>query len=538
MTTSSPTEDEEETRTEVLARPFRLGRYSVFASLARGGQAEILAAVQGDLGHATHIVAVKRILAAPDAEAIDMMFDEARIASRIRHPHVVQVHDFFELEDEPYIVMEHLVGVPLDTLIDQTGRLGGRLDVGMCLAIAAQAAAGLHAAHELRNIDGRPADVVHRDVSPQNLFVTHQGFVKVLDFGIASASERRVRTQTGQIKGKPSYMSPEQITGKPVDRRTDVFALGVVLFEMLTGRRLFKRDSLGATAAALLEAPIPPVSQFRPHVPQGVQEVVTRALQRDPTQRFPSAREMQLALLRLHRDHFDDVAPDLSIAKSVVRVAPHTMRAETELLQLAARLSRDPEPTLLDGAVLPVSAVAPTVAAPRPTRRKWPWLALGLVGGLGAMGGAAVVMVSSPPADGVEAEPQVGAEPPIEQELGTAPEPAPEVEVAVAPPEADPDAGPTTPAEAVQTRVTVEVDASPEGAVVWIDGAAFGPVPLVARLPQGEAPVQLEVRAEGHRTWSSEIEPTRNHTLRVQLEPQRAGRRGRGTPRDPGWVQF
>ena len=232
-----------------LDAPFAVDRYAVVGEIGRGGMAEVLIAVQGGLGGVERLVAVKRILPelAKDKTFVDMMLDEARLVSRVQHPNVVQVYDYLAQDGQPLIVMEYLPGLSLWDLIRARRKDGQRLAAPLVAYVVRQAALGLHAAHELRDADQRPLDAVHRDVSPGNLLVTIGGAVKVIDFGIAKAEQRVTRTQHGQLKGKLRYMSPEQLATKPVDRRSDVYSLGIVLAETLLGEAFFKqRDVTGA----------------------------------------------------------------------------------------------------------------------------------------------------------------------------------------------------------------------------------------------------------------------------------------------------
>jgi serine/threonine-protein kinase len=240
------------------------------------------------------LVVIKRLLPhlAEDAHFVAMLLDEARIAARLSHPNVCQVYDLGQAEGNYYIAMEHLEGVPASLILRNVRRAGQRLDIGLAGAILRQTCDGLHHAHELADGEGNSVGLVHRDVSPSNLFVTAGGLVKVLDFGVAKSQDALARTHTGALKGKYAYMSPEQVLGNPVDRRADVFSLGVVLFELLTAQRLFWRDSEYKMFQAIVEDSIPSLMELRPGLPPAIAQVAERALSRDPDQRFASAQEM------------------------------------------------------------------------------------------------------------------------------------------------------------------------------------------------------------------------------------------------------
>ncbi|HLL24730.1 MAG TPA: serine/threonine-protein kinase, partial [Kofleriaceae bacterium] len=241
----------------------RLGKYEILALLALGGTAEIyLARIAGAAGFEKYVV-VKCLHdhLADDQTFVKMFLDEARLAATLDHSNVVQTMELGEYENRYFMVMEFLAGLSLAMMVRRAGeRLhGGRIPVQLVLNIVAQSCAGLHYAHE-RQQGGKPLNIVHRDISPQNLVVSFEGVVKVVDFGIAKAEHRETKTQSGTIKGKFAYMSPEQCVATNVDRRTDVFALGVIAHELLTGKRLFKKPSPYETYQAVIECNVRPPS--------------------------------------------------------------------------------------------------------------------------------------------------------------------------------------------------------------------------------------------------------------------------------------
>ncbi|HWM87718.1 MAG TPA: serine/threonine-protein kinase, partial [Kofleriaceae bacterium] len=274
------------------------GKYTLVCKLATGGMGELFVARRAGAGGFEKLVVIKRLLPhlAEDAHFVAMLLDEARVAARLSHPNVCQVYDLGEVDGHYYMAMEHLEGIPASLILRRASRAGQRLDLGLATAILRQAADGLHHAHDLRDSDGNSVGLVHRDVSPSNLFVTATGVVKVLDFGVAKSQDALARTHTGALKGKYAYMSPEQVLGQPVDRRSDVWSLGIVLYELLTAQRLFWRDSEYKMFQAILDEPIPPLGERRPGLPPRVVAVAERALSRDPALRQGSAREMSEAL--------------------------------------------------------------------------------------------------------------------------------------------------------------------------------------------------------------------------------------------------
>ncbi len=257
-----------------------------------------LARLEGVAGF-EKIVVIKRVLPhlAEQDRYIAMLLDEARIVARLSHPNICQVLELGEVDGEYYIALEYLDGVTLGDLALRLSQAGTQMEPRVIVAILSQAAEGLHAAHELVDRQGRATNLVHRDVSPANVFITSVGMVKVLDFGIAKTPDRLSKTRTGAVKGKWAYMSPEQILRQPLDRRSDVFSLGIVAFELFTGRRLFRRRSEYETCRAITETDSPSMRNYRPELPSAMADVVARALARDREQRFPTVRAMGEALL-------------------------------------------------------------------------------------------------------------------------------------------------------------------------------------------------------------------------------------------------
>lgn len=216
------------------------GAYQFLLPLAEGGMGRVDVVVRHD-GQFRRLYALKRLHTQyRNDEAFRAMFlDEARIAGLLRHPNAVSVLDVGEDDHGPFLVMDYVDGIPLSSILRRVRKGGDHIPVQLIVSIVAQAAHGLHAAHELQNYDGTPLGLVHRDVSPQNILVSFNGIVQMTDFGVAKALGRVTKTQSGVLKGKYGYMSPEQLRFQEIDRRSDVFALGVVLFELLAGRRLY-----------------------------------------------------------------------------------------------------------------------------------------------------------------------------------------------------------------------------------------------------------------------------------------------------------
>jgi serine/threonine protein kinase len=276
------------------AAPARLGRYDLLARLATGGMGEIfLARLEGAAGF-EKVFVIKRILPhlAGDMRFRGMLIAEAQLASMMAHANICHVYELGETDGQLYIVMEYLEGVTMLPLLRKLSKGHEQLELGFIAGVIQQATDALHYAHELNDRTGENLGIVHRDVTPSNIFLTDSGVVKLLDFGIAKVKNASAHTQTGTVKGKYAYMAPEQLRGAAVDRRADVFALGVVLYEMLALRRLFQRKTDYLTFRAVLEQPIKDVRSYRPDCPPALADVVVRALDREPANRFETAREL------------------------------------------------------------------------------------------------------------------------------------------------------------------------------------------------------------------------------------------------------
>jgi len=313
-----------------------VGRYDVVGHLATGGMAEILLGrLRGPSGFERPVV-VKRILPhfAEQQRFVDMFLDEARIAAGIQHKNVVHVTDLGHSGKHLYLVMEYLEGENVASIIKRSLALKKRPSFGLAAYIVAEACAGLHAAHELQGDDGAPLGIVHRDVSPQNVFVTYAGGVKVLDFGVAKAFVRiSPETEAGQLKGKVEYMSPEQARGKPLDRRSDIFALGVVLYELVSRRRLFKRDSVLAALEAIAHEPLLPPSQVAPSCPASLERVILKAMVKDPAGRYATAAEMRRDLLAVVHETLGSDDPEQALAATMQELFRERAAEKREMLR-------------------------------------------------------------------------------------------------------------------------------------------------------------------------------------------------------------
>lgn len=283
---------------ETPAPRMRLGNYEPLLQLATGGMATVYVARQIGAAGFERLVVVKRVHPhlLSNREFYDMFRDEARLAAMLHHPNVVAVTDVVESEGELFLVMEYVDSVALSTLLKTATDKRERLPPAIVVRILLDALAGLHAAHEASDMRGNRLEIVHRDVSPQNVIVGSEGSSRLIDFGVAKARHRLTETKSGSLKGKYGYMSPEQAKAQPIDRRADLFSAGVVLWETLTGSRLFRGENEFDTIRRIAEEPVPPPSTLAPAVPRGVDAVALKALARDRDARFQTGAEFIEAL--------------------------------------------------------------------------------------------------------------------------------------------------------------------------------------------------------------------------------------------------
>jgi serine/threonine-protein kinase len=277
----------------------RYGRYEVIFRIAAGGMAEVYVARLVGEGGFEKLVALKRMLPtlAEDEKFVGMFLDEGRVAANISSPHVVSTLDMGRADDDSlYLVMELVVGVSLSALLRVLSKAGESVPLDLAVELLAQAAMGLEDAHEARTIYGEPLGIVHRDISPQNVLIDVAGRVRITDFGVARALERVTQTQSGEVKGKLAYFAPEQARAKPLDRRADVYALGIVGWELMTGRRLFMGEGPADTLMKVLEMEAPPISEYRPDAPAALVQAIAHALTRDLDGRTQSAGQFATEL--------------------------------------------------------------------------------------------------------------------------------------------------------------------------------------------------------------------------------------------------
>jgi len=508
------------------AKPY--GKYYLFDRIGVGGMAEVFLAVAiGPQGFQRTLV-IKRMLShlSQDGAFVKMFIDEAKLCGLLSHPNLVQIFEFGQIDESFFIAMEHVQG---ETLLAVQAKLAEErriAPVAASLEIMRQVCLGLNYAHGLQSATGQPLGIVHRDISPSNLMLSFHGGVKILDFGIARVTEeiRETKTQAGTMKGKVAYMSPEQVRMEQIDNRSDIFAAGIVLHEMLTGRRLFKSGNEFTGAKLVLEAVIPLPSSVNPDVPASIDPIVMRALERRSEARYQTAGEM---------------AEDLEKALFEMRASPHEPRkllvslfkqgpSRTGEVQLPvtpsapqgtgghatpsgtasrASSSKITRPLPEEGPPLEIdlgdlNASGPVVASRRRRGRR-KWLALGTLGGAVV----ALVLLAQSPRKGQQQE--VTVAPAGAQSVPTsAPEPAP------APP----------PAAKEAAVVQISLDSSPQDAQVTREdsGEVVGRTPLTITLPEGHDVISFRFEKPGFAPTSYKVIPDLAKSVRAELTAEPA----------------
>jgi serine/threonine protein kinase len=428
------------------------GKYEILRKIATGGMAEIhLARARGVEGF-EKLVVLKRILPqfAHDEEFVRMFLDEARLAAHLHHSNIVQVYDIGAVDQQYFLAMEYLNGADTRQIMRAAVRRNERIPLEHALTIMVAVLSGLHHAHT-RVVDGRPLNLVHRDVSPQNVFVTFEGGVKLLDFGIARASDRLSETRTGTLKGKTSYMSPEQVQGMPLDRRSDVFAAAIMLWELTTSRRLFTGDSELEILRKIREEDSPRPSLHSFAYPLALERIVLKGLRRNWESRYQSAEEMQLELEAFARQQKIALSP-IALTRYMRELFGDSRRTQSDPVQVETSASA-PSP--------PVVRSDPALAAPpgRSTARSWIAVAAGI-----AIGSLVTWLLIRPQAPELPPAPTPVAatpepprpEPAKPEPAAVAKPPAPVPAPAVETPSAEEPAEPAEPAEPKPTAAAEE----------------------------------------------------------------------------------
>lgn len=506
------------TEARVAPLPSKIGRHQVVGYIATGGMAELFLGKEST----GRPVVIKRILPhlARQTTFVSMFIDEARIGSRAKHPNLVEVHELGQVGTDLFLVMEYLVGENLASVVRRLAKRKEQMSLGLCAWIIAEVCDGLQAAHELTDEGGNRLDLVHRDVSPQNVFVTYGGDVKLLDFGVATAAHRLTQTASGEVKGKYAYMSPEQCRGEPLDRRSDIFSLGTVLYELTTQRRLFKRANELQVMKAITENPIPRPTREIEGYPRCLEDICVRALARDPAQRYATAAEMRDDLIKAMTEIGLDGDPHEAIASKFARVFADRMEQKRELLDrvraggdLTSLLTPEADegfdiPLVSNATATPLSKVrVPTEQAARPPRNRSRrgmflvafLLAVVLGGGVGgylrlrSRAAQPTAASNTPTPVAVTHDGNAGVE---MQALETE-------ELPPAPPE--------------QLDITVSIETEPAGVKVVVGGEERGKTPLDIKLAKGTAALELELLEPGFARAAQKIVPDRDQRLYFEL---------------------
>jgi eukaryotic-like serine/threonine-protein kinase len=382
---------------ELSGEPF--SKYLLVGEIAQGGMGEIFLAVQQGLEGFSKVVVVKRVLRhlTMNPEFTQMFIAEARLAARLEHSNIVKTYEFGEHQGQYFTVMEFLAGEDLGKVLHNLQQREELIALPVAVHIAAQLCNGLHFAHELTDHAGRSLGLVHRDINPANIVITYTGEVKIIDFGVARVDTAAIKTVTGMLKGKFAYMSPEYIQGYGCDHRADVFSVGIVLWEAVTGRQLFARESSTATMYAVMSDPIPLPSKYRPEVPPELDAIIARALARSPADRFATADEMRAAL-----EDFGASLPKVdgrAIGRTMEALFGATRAQAMSSIKQSRSMARNiplvmKRPVSVPASLSPVG-LAPTLAmpaAPRSRRGRGIAVALAAVTVLGVVAVAALVV--------------------------------------------------------------------------------------------------------------------------------------------------
>ncbi|WP_394836478.1 serine/threonine protein kinase [Pendulispora rubella] len=477
------------------------GRHLVIGELGRGGMARVhLAALRGPSGfHKLVVLKSLRRYLSSDPEFQAMFLNEARLAARLNHPNVVQTYEVNEEGGVPIIIMEYLDGQPLSQILSRARKRGVRMPVAMHLQVLADTLAGLHHAHELEDFDGQKLDLVHRDVSPQNVFITFDGCVKILDFGIAKAmAAQGMETQAGKLKGKIRYMAPEQVLGK-VDRRADIFSVGVMLWEACTGEPLWKGESDVRIMHKLVDGTIPPPHTQKANISQSLERICMKALAPHPDDRYATAADCANALddeLRRTNAHIRpcEIGAFVSELFSDVRAA-RKAAIEAQLGKLATLSSGhyrllQPIPLSPSGGSTPMMHVESTSVTRPPKRRALIGFAL--------LGAAAAATLAAPRLVHLAQHLE-----PVEAHARAAPS-ATNV--------------PDSPAPAPPIEVTIELASPTPGVALFLDNERLPTNPFVRKVTADGAVHEFRARARGYHPDAVQITFDANAKVTLALE--------------------
>ena len=494
---------------DAFDRPtMRVGRYRILSELGRGGMSNVYLAVARGPGGVNKLVVLKALLPDLSTEpyALAMFLDEARLAAQLNHPNVVQTYEVGTESDRHVIVMEYLEGQSLSATVRRAEQLGAPLSLGLHLRVVISVLEGLHYAHELKAYDGAPLLLVHRDISPQNVFVTYDGQVKVLDFGIAKATSSSTHTATGVVKGKIAYMAPEQIIGDAVDRRADVYSVGCMLWGAACGRKLWKDIPDVHIMRRVINGDVPTPQSVSPGCDDELNRIVMKALANDPNQRYQTALELQQDL-----EQYVDRHPPIVKQKDIARYVSESF-AETRA-QLKAVVERQltliqADETSGSGASRPLPISGTQVALSSSSRSFIPTQIAGSADARPRWGRtfAVVLFVALLGGAGFLYAQQKAAEQRAAANV-TPPTPA----AAPAPVAAAP--------AATATRVSVGLKAQPSDAKLFLDGVPLPSNPTTKLMAVDGSTHVLRAEAPGFSEATREFSATSDETLELSLLP-------------------
>jgi serine/threonine-protein kinase len=331
-------------------RNIRFGKYTLIDRIAVGGMAEIFLARQAGIENFEKTIVIKRIRPhlSKQPNFVKMFLNEAKLAAQLNHPNIVQIYDLGRIGESYFIAMEYVFGRDMRRIIPKADSLGIPFPMVYALKIASSVCEGLYYAHQKTDTYGVALNIVHRDVTPENIFVSFDGTVKVLDFGIAKAANQIEQTRAGEIKGKLSYMSPEQCMGKHLDNRSDLFSLGTVLYEWLTGFKLFTGDSEVAILKSITEGKIYAPSYFKADIPEGVEAILMKALEKDRERRYQTAWDMQYDLDQF-LSQYEFTPSNIHLANFLKQLFNDELEEEKQRLSSLASPPATPEEVIEEG---------------------------------------------------------------------------------------------------------------------------------------------------------------------------------------------
>lgn len=486
------------------------GKYRILAQLGEGGTAHVwLAVAQGPSGF-NKLVVLKTIRSEllEEPAVVDMFLDEARLAARLNHPNVVQTNEVFHQAKHPIIVMEYLDGVPFSAVLERQ-RSGNAMALAMLLRVISEALAGLHSAHELADYDGTNFELVHRDVSPHNLFITFAGQVKVLDFGVAQLTTSQEITQTGELKGKLRYMAPEQVASERVDRRADIYSVGVILWEIAAARRMWTPGTPEVQIMRnTLSGELPSLSDLETPVDKELQELIEKALATRPADRFETALELQAALDK-YISSLRGLIRDRDVGRTLSKMFAHIREERAATIE---EQMKNPAPPKRDATysthVPELTSFTHTPGEPaRPARRPTsPWVLLVAI--FFSISAFVAALFWPEPSQGNTESPIAAAS-----------------AVAAPPPSASssPGESPVEPSTQApkEKSITLHLTAFPRTARLTLDGEKLPGNPYSSTAASDESDHVVEVSAPGYIPQSKTVQFNKDLSLAITLLPKK-----------------